>query len=386
MDVSAATDRTLRPLTDYLVPVASELPSNAAYLKHLTRSGGEGLIRLASNENTEPPSPRVRDALASAYQDANLSPPPVPPLRVALARRHGVEADQVLVTAGSTEVIDATLRTFLRAGDEVVTPDPYWPVCRRRLQALEAKVVAVPLEAGDTSWQYDIDRLIGAITPVTKLVVICTPNNPTGNAMEMSDVRRIAELGVPLLIDAAYTDFDPGVDLMALVHEYERVVVTRTFSKAYCLAGLRVGYAVGSAEVLDYVDRFLVPGSAVSSASLHAALAALQDEDYHEYQVNRIVREVARMVPALRDLGFRTWDSKGNFVSLDGSGYPGGGDGLVDTLLAHGVVVRPFGDIVRISMGTTAENDALLTAMKRLTMVTALGPAPLRHRAERSPR
>jgi histidinol-phosphate aminotransferase len=367
MDLSAATDHTLSPLAEYLVPVASELPSNVAYLEHLTRSAGEGLIRLASNENTEPPSPRVREALAFSYQDANLSPPPVAPLRVALARRHGVEVNQVLVTAGSTEVIDATLRTFVRAGDEVVTPDPYWPVCRRRLQALEARIVAVPLDAGETSWRYDIDRLLGAITPVTKLVVICTPNNPTGNAMELRDVRRIADLGIPLLIDAAYSDFDPTVDLMALVHEYERVVVTRTFSKAYCLAGLRVGYAVGSADVLDYVDRFLVPGSAVSSASLHAGLAAFEDEEYHEYQVNRIVTEVARMVPALRHLGFRVWDSKGNFVSVDGSDYPGGGDGLVDAVLAHGVVVRPFGDIVRISIGTTVENDALLAAMKSIS-------------------
>src|SRR6202022_3756769 len=114
-------------------------------------------------------------------------------------------------------------------------------------------------------------------------------------------------LGIPLVIDAAYTDFDPGVDVMALVHEYERVVVTRTFSKAYCLAGLRVGYAVGSAEVLDYVDRFLVPGSAVSSASLHAALAALEDEAYHRRQVERIMAERARLCAGLRELGVRAY-------------------------------------------------------------------------------
>src|ERR1700749_463987 len=121
------------------------MPSNAEYLRHLSKSADPGLIRLASNENTEPPSPSVRRALTESYDDANLSPPPVPELRVAMAKNHGVGVDQVLVTAGSTEVIDATLRTFVLAGDEVVIPDPLWPVCRTRLQALEARVTEIPL-------------------------------------------------------------------------------------------------------------------------------------------------------------------------------------------------------------------------------------------------
>ncbi len=183
----------------------------------------------------------------------------------------------------------------------MVIPEPFWPVCRRRLQALEAKIVGVDLDAGETSWHYDVDRLIDAVTPATKLIVICTPNNPTGNAMSLADVRRLAQLRLPLLVDAAYSDFDPAVDLMSLVHEFPRVVVTRTFSKAYCLAGLRVGYGVGSAEVLDYVDRFLVPGSAVSSAALHAASAALEDDAYHDHQVNRIIVErIAAVAGAAR--------------------------------------------------------------------------------------
>jgi histidinol-phosphate aminotransferase len=362
MSLTPGTDH-LPPLENFLVPAATQLPSNVAYLQHLTRSEGSGLIRLASNENTEPPSPSVRAALAGSYDDANLSPPPVPPLRRELAQRHGVGSDQVLVTAGSTEVIDATLRTFVRAGDQVVIPDPFWPVCRRRLQALEADIIEVPLDAGETTWEYDAGRLIAAVTSQTKLIVLCTPNNPTGNAMALADVRRIADLGLPLLIDAAYSDFDPAVDLMALVHDYPHLVITRTFSKAYCLAGLRVGYGVMDPQVLDYVDRFLVPGSAVSSAALHAGLAALHDEAYHDHQVQRISRERQRLTTSLRELGYRTWDSRGNFVSVDGGAHPGGGDGLADAILERGVVVRPFGDIVRISVGTAPENDTLLSAM-----------------------
>lgn len=358
------TRRSSRGLAGYLVPAARELPSNASYLAHLAVSDGDDtLVRLASNENTEPPSPRVRAALERAYLDANLSPPPVPPLRRALAGRYGVEPGQVLVTAGSTEVIDATLRTFVRAGDEVVIPRPSWPVCHRRLQALEARIVEVPLDSDDESWRYDADRMLAAITPATKLVVVCTPNNPTGNAMSLDGVRRIADTGIPFLVDAAYADFDLDIDLTGLAHEYDNVVLTRTFSKAYSLAGLRIGYAVGNAETLDYVDRFLVPGSSVSSASLRAGLAALEDDAYHDHQVDRIVGERERLLPALRALGLRTWASKCNFVSVDASGFDGGAEGLAGAILTHGVVVRPLYDLVRISIGRSEENDALLAAV-----------------------
>jgi histidinol-phosphate aminotransferase len=123
---------------------------------------------------------------------------------------------------------------------------------------------------------------------------------------------------------------------------------------------------VSSPELMDYVDRFLVPGSAVSSTALRAGLAALQDEEYHSYQVSRIVAERDRLIPKLRELGYPTWDSKCNFVSVDAEEYPGGGPALADALLTEGLVVRPFGPIVRISIGTRAENDALLAAMQTI--------------------
>ena len=348
---------------DKLVPAARMLPSNAEYLKHLALSGGEGVIRLASNENTDRPSPAVARALARAFEDANLSPPPTSPLARELAVRHGVAVEQVLVSAGSTEVIDATLRTFLRAGDEVLIPAPSWPVCRRRLQALEARIVEVPLVCGEARWGYDAEAFLDAITPATKLIFACTPNNPTGNPMALGDLQRLADTGVPLLVDAAYCDFDPGADVTALAREYENVIVTRTFSKAYCLAGLRIGYALGGADILDYVERLLVPGSAVSSASLHAGLAALLDDAHHERQTTRIIAERERLAGALRELGLRVWDSRGNFAPVDARAFPGRAEALAETLLEHRIVVRPFGDVLRISVGVEHENDAVIAAM-----------------------
>jgi histidinol-phosphate aminotransferase len=291
---------------------------------------------------------------------------------VALAERFGVTPDRVLLGAGSTEVIDAVLRTFVRAGNEVVLPAPSWPVFARRLTALEAAIAQVPLIAGDRSYAYDVEAMLGAVSSKTKLIVLCSPNNPTGNSMAIDEVRRCARAGPPVLVDAAYADFDPEIDLSPLVHEYPNVVLTRTFSKAYCLAGLRIGYAVGDAEVLDYVDRFLVPGSSISSAALKAGLAALSDESYHDRQVQRIIAERQRLLEAIRAIGLTAYDSRGNFVAMDASEYPGAAESLVAAMLARGVAIRPMAQtIARISVGTGAENDAALAALQASINVTA---------------
>jgi histidinol-phosphate aminotransferase len=351
-------------LDELLVPAARRVPSNAGYLAHVALAAADPtLIRLGSNESTEPPSPCVREALERAYADANLYAPPVPPLRHALAERYGVGPERVLVGAGSTELIDATLRTFVRAGDEVVLPTPTWPVFRRRLEALEARIVEVPLVVDEQAYAYDVDALLGAVTTRTKLLFVCTPNNPTGNALSLDEIRRCARAGPLLLVDAAYADFDEEHDVTPIVHETERVVLTRTFSKAYSLAGLRIGYAVGDAEVLDYVDRFLVPGSSASSAALHAGLAALEDEEYRRRQVERIRAERTRLTAELRARGLRAYDSRANFVAVEA---PEGARALADAILAQGVVVRVMGErLLRITVGRPEENDALLAAVRK---------------------
>ena len=170
---------------------------------------------------------------------------------------------------------------------------------------------------------------------------------------------------MPFLLDAAYADFDPARDPMHLVHEYENIVITRTFSKAYCLAGVRVGYAVGSARILDYVDRFLVPGSSVSSPALHAGLAAFEDEAHHQHQIARITSERERLVPLLRDLGLRAYASGGNFVAVDCS-EPSIATSFAASVLTQGVVIRPLGSLVRISIGRREENEALVAAVSRV--------------------
>jgi histidinol-phosphate aminotransferase len=321
-----------------------------------------GLVRLASNENTDVPSPRVRAALGRVWESANLYAT-TDTLAAAIAAHHDLPVEGVLVGAGSTEVIDATLRTFVRGGDEVVATTPSWPVSRAFLQALEATIIDVPLRIGDERWCFDVDGVLAAIGPATKLVLVCTPNNPTGNAMALDDLRRIAAAGVPFLVDAAYSDFDPECDLTVLVREFENVMLTRTFAKAYALAGLRSGYGLGSAETIDFVDRFMAPGSTISSAAVDAALAGLADREHHDAQVARVVSERGRVLTALRSLGLRAWESRANFVSIDAAALAGGAEGFAEAVLAYRVVVRPLYDLVRITIGLPDENDSMLAAV-----------------------
>jgi histidinol-phosphate aminotransferase len=348
-----------RKVESLLVPAAQRLQPASVYLAHL--DADPSLVRLASNESAEPPSPRVAAALAEAYAHAHRYPSLLPPLRRELAARLELDVGQVLIGAGSTELIDAMFRAFIRAGDEVVLPSPSWPVYLTRLTALEAAVVKVPLRADASRFVYDIDALTQAITPETKLVVACTPNNPTGNALSLDELRALAEAAPMLLVDAAYAEFDPAVDPSVLVHELGHVVVTRTFSKAHSLAGLRVGYALGDPQVLDYIARFLVPGSSVGVAALAAASAALADDEYTREHVEHVIAERARVTAALRAHGLRAFDSSGNFVAVDPA--PATAEEAAGMIRDGGVLVRVLGDLVRITIGSAEQNDLLISAL-----------------------
>jgi histidinol-phosphate aminotransferase len=362
------TNRLLARLDELLVPAARQLPSPSEYLAHVDAAAADPtLIRLASNENSEPPSPRVRAALEAAYDEAHLYPPTVPPLRAAIADRHGVPPGSVLLGAGSTEVIDATLRAFVRAGDAVVVPTPCWPVLRARLTALDASLVDVPLADDGESFVFDVDALLAAVTPRTKVVVVCTPNNPTGNSLEFDDLRRCADAAPLLLVDAAYADFDEEHDATPLARESGRVVVTRTFSKAYALSGLRVGYALGDADLLDHVARLLVPGSSVNVAGLGAAQAALADEEHVRRQIERVRAERERLVTALRALGLRTFASRANFVAVEPASVDATPAELAAALRERGILIRPMDDrLARITVGNREENTVLLAALTSL--------------------
>jgi len=321
-------------------------------------------IKLASNENPEPPLAAVVEAIAAAATGVNrYADHRATPVREALAARLGVDAACITVGSGSSGVLHQIFSTYVADGDEVLFPWRSFEVypIYTRLAAGRQVDVALTADLG-----VDVDALIGALTPATKVVVVATPNNPTGVVCPTADLARLATAAgddTIVVVDEAYREFAPadGDDAVRdLVGIHHNVVVTRTLSKAQGLAGLRLGYAIGHPGVIADIDKVAVP-FAVNALAQAGALAALDNAAAINERVARIVAERTRVVDTLRVAGWWLPEPAGNFVYLPV------GDAAADLALALervGVVVRPFaGDGVRITIGTEAENDRMLTAL-----------------------
>jgi histidinol-phosphate aminotransferase len=356
--------------TGYLVDAAENLPSNRDYLAHINATAIDPtLIRLASNEMPYPPSPAVEAATRKAGLEGNLYPAPINPLRTQLAEKHHVHHDSILIGAGATELIDGWLRTFVGPDREGIFNSPHWAMYTLRMRILGATMVDVPLIADGNGFHYPLQATLDAISDRTRAIVVTSPNNPTGNRIEADVVEALCRTGLPVLLDYAYCDFEPAgsPDLTELIHQHPNLVVAMTFSKSYCLAGLRLGYMIGSETVIDYVDRFVVPGSSVSLASILAGQAALGDPGYKDSQVAKIISERERMITAVRAAGFKVFDSHANFFAIDAGDYPGGPTQITADLLARGVVIRVMSGVARVSVGAPNENDALIAAIQDMT-------------------
>lgn len=363
-----------RQVSSYFVPAVRTLESNRSYLAHLSAAESDPtIVRLASNENLNPPAPSVREAVLRALGSVNLYPPTRPAVRDRLGERHGLTPQHVLLGAGAGEVIDAAIRAFVGRGDEVVLPVPTWPVYARRLIPIGATVREVPLSVAATSYRHDLDGIRAAITSRTRLVILCSPNNPTGNVVAKEEVASLAEVGCPLLVDSAYDDFALGADRLEesgagrLVSTYPNALVARTFSKSYALAGLRLGYLLGNPAVIEGVERMLLPGGCVSNVALAAGLAALEAEEHRTSYVAQTVSERVRLTSGLREAGLVAYDSLANFVLVTTGDLTGGAGLFVQRMLSHKIAVRAMSEaLVRITVGRPHENDAVLEAVADL--------------------
>ncbi len=320
-------------------------------------------IKLASNENPFAPIPAVVEAARRAAADANLyADHRATALRVALADWIGVDVDHVTVGCGSVGILQQLCLTFVDPGDPVVFPwlsFEAYPVYTRMMNGVAVKPPLI-------DHRFDMEAVGGAVDERTKLVLLATPNNPTGTAISTAQVEHLlANIpdSVIVLVDEAYREFnDPalGDPVHELLPRYRNLVVTRTFSKAYGLAGLRVGYAIADPAIITELDKILL-AFAVNGAGQAAALAALESLDVIRPKIDAIVAERGRVAAALTDAGHDLPPSLGNFVYL-----PLGAD--TDTVYNHlernGVVTRPFtGDGIRVTVGTEAQNDRFLTAL-----------------------
>ncbi|MGO9166560.1 MAG: pyridoxal phosphate-dependent aminotransferase, partial [Candidatus Sulfotelmatobacter sp.] len=307
-------------------------------------------------------------------------------LRLKLATHHGLPPEQVLVTAGSTALLSLLCQTLLAPGLNAVTSERSFIVYSLAVQAAGARLIEAPMRSGEDS--FDLDAILAAIDANTRIVFLANPNNPTGTMLEAAVVERfVAQVPghVIVVLDEAYYEFALHFAVLRKIKysnslEYVRqgasVVVLRTFSKAHGLAGLRVGYGLGPAELLGYCARMRNTFS-VSSVGQAAAMAAIGDLDHIRRVVENNTIQSRDLTQGLSALGFRVVPTSANFLYCD---LGGDAAAFANRLQDEGVAVRPLGpwgapNCIRVTIGTAEQNQAFLQAARRLgSGCSASGP------------
>lgn len=326
----------------------------------------EKIVKLASNENPLGMSPRARRAVEAAISGVERYPDQFE-LIGAVAERCGVVQNQVVLGNGSNDVLDLIARVFLAPGRSAVFAQHAFAVYPLATLSTGAELIATPAK----NYGHDLAAMRAAIRPDTRIVWVANPNNPTGNFLPYPEVRTFLEAlpqDVVVVLDEAYNEYLPPaerVDTAGWIRDFPNLVVTRTFSKIFGLAGLRVGYALASAEIADLMNRVRQPFN-VNNLAIAAAIAALDDHLFvaESYELNR--RGMEQLVAGLKRLGLEHIPSHGNFVTF----RAGDGAGVNQKLLKQGVIVRPIGgyglpEWLRVTIGTEPENARFLEALER---------------------
>lgn len=335
--------------------------------------GIEGAIKLASNENPLGPSPHAIKAMSAALQQSHIYPDGAAhALKDAICRHFEIaDHSELAIGNGSNELLTLTARTFCMPGDHAVISDYSFIAYRVIMQAEAMTWTSVPTKPG---YETDLDAVLAAITPQTRVVFLANPNNPTGTYLKADELRAFLK-AVPeqviVVVDEAYheyvqaEDYDTALNMRELRH---RLLVMRTFSKAYGLGGMRIGFCVGPADMIDYLNRVREPFNC-SILAQRAAAAALFDAHFIERSVE--VNEQGRAyleaeLAKLQDQGVTWTPSQTNFLLVE---TPIAGNTLYDALLRQGVIVRPMGpyqlpNALRVTIGTLPECERFIQAFK----------------------
>ena len=320
-----------------------------------------GIIKLASNENAFGPSPLAVIAAKKAVEEGQLYPDGgCYALRARLAKFHGLSADQFVIGNGSNEVIELLGHVFIAPRDEVVMGMPEFVVYR----LVSILFGAMPIEVPLLDFRNHLEGLAGAVTKRTKMVVVSTPNNPTGTANTEEEllgfVRSLPD-HVICVVDEAYTDYaDHAPDIRPLIREGRNVIGLRTFSKAYGLASLRIGYGYSSAALASLLNRVRQPFN-VNAIAQAAAIAALDDTKFIRMCVRETRKGLRRLEAGFADLGLDFVPSQANFVLVK----VGDGAKVFDELQRRGMIVRPLKtyelpEWIRVTAGTVEQNERFL--------------------------
>ena len=351
-------------------------------LRQAQRESRVTCIKLASNETPFGPSPLAVQAMKAALAECNLYPDnDAGELRQKLAERHRVETEQVVVTAGSTSLLGIITRTLLAPGLNAITSERSFIVYPIATKAAGGQLIEVPMRDSG----FDLDAIAAAIDHNTRLVFIANPNNPTGTLVGPDALDRFLEKvpeHVIVILDEAYCDFAQhfatarGTEYshsLDYVRDGRKVVVLRTFSKAHGLAGVRIGYGLGPAELMSYFARMRTTFS-VSSVAQAAALAALEDEAHTRKAVVNNSEQADWLVRRLTELGYRVRPTWANFVYCE---LGEDAAAVAKNLQNEGVIIRPLGPwdaptAIRITIGTPEQNQTFLKAFKKVVEKAAV--------------
>ncbi len=317
--------------------------------------GNRDAMRLDFNENTIACSPKVREVLGRISAGDLTRYPERAPVERIVAKHLGVAPEKIVLTNGVDEAIHVLFETFLGSGDELLLPVPTYTMYEVYASATDARVVAVQAEA---DLQFPFERLVNAITPRTKIIAIANPNSPSGSIASRAQIVELARRApqAVVLVDEAYFHFY-GETVLDLIDTLENVVIARTFSKAYGLAGLRLGILAGPVELIRWIRRVLSPYS-VNSLALACLPPALEDSAYLEWYVEEVIAARADLAAALDAAGVRRWPSHANFILVEIGARHGE---FVRLMSAGGVLVRDrssdpgCGGCVRITIGTRGQ-------------------------------
>ena len=329
------------------------------------------IIKLASNENPLGTSPLAMEAMRRALEEAALYPDGSGfELKAALAERYGVTSNQIVLGNGSNDVLELAARVFLKPGASTVYSQHAFAVYPLVTQA----VGGIGISVHARNYGHDLDAMLDAVAPETRIVFIANPNNPTGTLLAADDVLRFLERVSPdvlVVLDEAYNEYLPPAlraDSIAWLKRFPNLLITRTFSKAYGMAGVRVGFGLAHSRVSGLMNRVRQPFN-VNSIGLAGAVAALDDEEFvkRSYALNQA--GMLQITTGLRQLGIEYIPSYGNFLSFRVRGVRGNVKAVNESLLKQGVIVRPIGiyempEHLRVTVGLETENQKFLKSLE----------------------
>ncbi len=333
--------------------------------------GLDKVIKLASNENPLGFSPRVKEAVVKALEEANLYPDGNSTLlKEAIAKKYGISPEMVLPTCGSDEMLDLIAKTYIEKGDEVVMADITFPRYFATSQMMGAVIKKVPLK----NLAYDIEGFKSAINSNTKIVWLCNPNNPTGTFFSEKELTGLMEAISPetlVVYDEAYSEFASHLDYpknsLKLLEKYKNMLLLKTLSKAYGLAGLRLGYTIGDPELLSAINRIRNPFN-VTLLTQAAAIAAINDEEFLAKVVSNNDEGKKYIYEEFDKMGLEYAKTEANHIIFNSKKDS---SMVFNELLKRGVIIRPVAGFnpstwLRVSIGTMEENREFIKELKEV--------------------